>query len=99
MMPINTTLIPTVPVKLPTRAVLFCNCAVLCFQGDEFEDEQDVMPTSTTLVPTVPVDVGVWSIGSFRLKGVAELIRVVQVLPISLKYRMEHLPRGALNKV
>ena len=57
------------------------------------------MPTNTMLVPTVPVDVGVWSMGSFRLKGVAELIRVVQVLPLSLKYRMEHLPRGTLNKV
>ena len=27
-------------------------------------------------VPTVPVEVAVWSVGSFRLKGVSELMQV-----------------------
>ena len=33
-------------------------------------------PTRATLVPTLPVEVAIWSLGAFRLKGVAELIKV-----------------------
>lgn len=47
----------------------------------------------------VPVEVAVWGLGSYRLKGVTELMRVVQVLPVALERRMDHLPRGALNRV
>lgn len=47
----------------------------------------------------VPVEIAVWSLGSYRLKGVTELMRVVQVVPVSLERRMYPLTHGALNKV
>lgn len=39
----------------------------------------------------VPVGVCIWSLGSFRLKGVPELMRVVQVVPASLERRVHLL--------
>ena len=57
-------------------------------------------PTSTKLVPMVPVEVAIWSLGSFRLKGVPELMKVVQILPTSLEGRVQlHSKKGALQKV
>ena len=31
---------------------------------------------STRLIPTTPVEVAIWSLGSYRLKGVSELMQV-----------------------
>ena len=47
-------------------------------QAEDPDDNEHLLtvPTSTKLVPTVPVEVAVWSLGSFRLKGVSELIKV-----------------------
>jgi len=51
------------------------------------------------LVPTLPTDISVWSLGSFRLKGVTELMRVVQIMPMCLEGRLDHMPKGLLDKV
>lgn len=64
------------------------------------EDREEYQPTDVVMVPTQPTDVSLWSLGSFRLKGLTELMRVVQMVPTSLEGRMSALPKGgALDKV
>eukprot|EP00798_Chlamydomonas_sp_ICE-L_P026805 gene26805-4399_t len=65
-------------------------------EGDDGAEAR--VPSNAKLVPAVPVKVAVWSVGAFRLKGIAELMKVVQVLPESLKFRLDHLPKGTLDK-
>lgn len=56
------------------------------------------VPTSAVLVPTTPVAVAVHMVGTYRLKGVAELVKLVQVLPAQLAGRLEVLGRAELAK-
>ncbi|MEW5309602.1 MAG: hypothetical protein WDW38_001480 [Sanguina aurantia] len=65
----------------------------------EDSEEDGVVPTTATLVPTIPVGVSVWNMGAFRLKGVTELMKVVQLVPMELEGRLKVLPSGALNKL
>lgn len=68
-------------------------------EGRSEWDENERQPTDVVLVPTVPIEISLWSLGSFRLKGVTELMRVVQMVPASLEGRLNHLSKGALDKV
>ncbi len=52
-----------------------------------------------TSLPQVPVEVCVWSLGSFRLKGVTQLMKVVQLVPRALERRIDYLQKSMLNKV
>jgi hypothetical protein len=73
-------------------------------QGAEQQQEQagtaaaPAVPTSAVLVPTTPVAVAVHMVGTYRLKGVAELVKLVQVLPAQLAGRLEVLGRAELAK-
>ncbi|GIL74897.1 hypothetical protein Vretifemale_4728 [Volvox reticuliferus] len=66
---------------------------------DDAEEPDDVLvPTNMLMVPTVSVEVAIWSLGVFRLKGVAESINIVQVLPMELEGRLAILNKAGLNR-
>lgn len=67
----------TTPCAAPHPDLCAAPPALLCLlhQGDE-EEEEVPFPGTSTIIPTVPVEVSVWSLGSYRLKGVAELMKV-----------------------
>ncbi|KAG2425877.1 hypothetical protein HYH02_014940 [Chlamydomonas schloesseri] len=67
-------------------------------RAEEGEGDDVPVPTNMLLVPTVAVDVAIWSLGSFRLKGVTEPIKIVQVLPVSLEGRLSILNKAGLNR-
>ncbi|KXZ45231.1 hypothetical protein GPECTOR_57g521 [Gonium pectorale] len=67
-------------------------------RAEEGEGEDMPVPTNMLLVPTVSVEVAIWSLGAFRLKGVTEPIKIVQVLPSSLEGRLSLLNKAGLNR-
>ncbi|GLC50813.1 hypothetical protein PLESTB_000434900 [Pleodorina starrii] len=68
-------------------------------RGDDAEEPDDVLvPTNMLLVPTVAVEVAIWSLGVFRLKGVTEPIKILQVLPTQLEGRLALLNKAGLNR-
>ncbi|GLI69538.1 hypothetical protein VaNZ11_014183 [Volvox africanus] len=65
---------------------------------DAEEPDDVLVPTNMLMVPTVSVEVAIWSLGVFRLKGVTEPIKIVQVLPVELEGRLAILNKAGLNR-
>ncbi|GAX81538.1 hypothetical protein CEUSTIGMA_g8966.t1 [Chlamydomonas eustigma] len=62
------------------------------------EDEPTVVPFSNASTPSLSIEVAIWSLGSYRLKGVSELVKVVQIVPAFLEGRIKLHQKVPLNK-
>jgi hypothetical protein len=65
-----------------------CSCSGLAWQNTPTLLRGLLLLLCPPSLGQVPVDVCVWSLGSFRLKGVPELMKVVTVVPADLERRV-----------
>ena len=99
--PSSALLIPTTFSAAAAADVCVCVCVTVCVpQRCRHPRARPSTHTHTHTHTQVPVEVSVWSLGSYRLKGVAELMEIIQVIPTALEMRISYQQqRGALNKV